>query len=205
MNDESTIVTAIIAAVSAITVGLMSLFRPKREDRTPSKREIYETQLNLVWEPIDKIFSYQRLTDPNGAFRMITAIFSENYKLIPNELINEVLPLMDKEDITTSDLRKIQTISSAYFHWTKRYLGYPYDRKKIMKEYPPKSRIATILSGIVQGLFYGLMLIAVLTVIIMLLLLIENDRITIPDWSILVLAVCSLVFSTLLSITDYRR
>lgn len=139
INFDNSVLVAVIAGIFSVIVGLISLLASKKVPITPSKRDIYLEQLTKVWEPLDRLLSLSQTVDSVAALKSINTVVHENYKLIPKELLCEVISLNRKNELSPSDLRKASEIIGSYFHWTKKYLGYPYDRKKIKIEYSPRS------------------------------------------------------------------
>lgn len=204
MTNDNPVLAAVIAGVSSIIVGILSLYSSKKEAPSPSKREIYIAQLNCVWEPLDKLLSFTGFTDPSNALQCISTLISENYKLIPNELLTAFSSIKQKQKLTKSDFRIITEISASYFHWTKRYLGYPYDRKKIKIEYSPRSATDIFLFSLGNVLLLLLFTIGGFALVFSVMLLVVNDRLSLSEQIMLCMTLIG-VISTMAMVFNQPR
>ena len=176
MNSENSVLAALIAGISTVIVGLLSLFSSSKDTGAPSKKTIYEMELNAVWEPLDQLLSYQPISDSASILTKIELIVSENYKLIPPEFIREFTRLKQVRKLKPTDFSKAQEITSSYFNWIRKNLGYPFDKEKILIEYSPTSGRDIFITIVGYGLFILTAVIISLISLFSLIMLYTNDR-----------------------------
>lgn len=136
---------ALITGVFSLAVGFIGLFAGKKDAKSLSQKQILEAQLSNVWEPMEKLFNFSQAHSPLDTLKSLVDIVSANYKLVPQEIINEINALRKKERLDDRDFLKLKAIASSYYNWTRKTLGYPYDRQHIKLEYTPNSRVKIIL------------------------------------------------------------
>lgn len=205
MNNENPVLAAVIAATAAIIVGFMNLHSSKKDTGTLSPKEIYNLALNTVWEPLDKIFTLHPTSDPQAKLQQIDIIVSDNYKLIPPEFIKEYRVLKQTDKLKESDFLRIKMISTSYFNWIRKNLGYPFDRTKIKTAFTPKSGRDILLSAL------GYMALLIITSIVALILLFNltllqiNDRLSVSDYMFIAVALLGIIATWHITLNQPRK
>ena len=205
MNTDNPVLAAIIAATSAVIVGFINLLSSKKDTAIPSQKEIYSSALNTVWEPLDKLFTLHSATSPQDKLHQIDTIISDNYKLVPTEFMKEYASLKQLHKINESDFTRIQMISSSYFNWMRKYLGYPYNEKKIKVEFTPKTRRDILLSSLGYIALLLITIIVGLMVLFSIMMLYANDRLSVVDYLALAAALLGIVVTWHLTLNQPRK
>lgn len=205
MDNENTILTALIAAISTVIVGLMSLYASQKDTGTPSQKEIYKSALTNVWEPLDRILSYQSITATANIVHKIETIISDNYLMIPPEFIKEFGILKQKDNIQESDFTKLRIITASYFNWMRKHLGYPSDRKKIKIEFTPRSRRDILLTTIGYGMLLFTISIVTIMTLLSVMMLYEKKQLASTDYLIIAAALLGVISMFHLTINQPKR
>lgn len=142
------------------------------------------------------MLSLSQPVDSAAALKSINTIIYENYKLIPKELLCEVNFLNQKKNLSSADLRKVTEIIGSYFHWTKKYLGYPFDKKKIKVEYSPRSGMDIFYVSLGYFIFFLLFGFSIFTLAGSVILLGINERLSFHEHLLLTITLLC-VLSTL--------
>ena len=143
---DPVIVNSIITGVTSIFTCALGLSLGRRDTNAPSAKKIYELQLINLYMPIDRIFSLKCNLSPSEILAKISLVIHENYVLLPPNVLNGYIAIMYEEDLTSEMLESFRTIIRSNYHWTKKRLGYPYDKRCIRKKDVPTYERNTMIS-----------------------------------------------------------
>lgn len=201
----SEIYGAFITGVFSLAVGFIGLSAGRKDARSLSQKQILETQLSCVLEPIEKLFNFSQPRGPLEPLNSLVNIVSANYKLVPQEIVREMNALRKKQQLSEADFLKLKTVVSSYYNWTCKTLGYPYDRHQIRLEYTPNSRMKIVLV-IISDLL--LLLLLGFSIVILLLASFPISSGSAPSVPVWVLIFCTYILAlglTWIFFTHFHR
>lgn len=129
----SAFVVGLFSAVSAFCGWLTS--RGRRTERN----KIRINQLSCFYEPLDHLLSFKQDNSPQQILGEITELMENQYRHATPDVQNEIMKLVRKDDLVNNDFSELQKMTSSIYNWLRRSLGYPYDKKKIIYDYLPRS------------------------------------------------------------------
>ena len=171
------IISAIITLIGSAFVGIIGL-RPSRNSTVPSLKEIRYQQLCLLFEPIEKLLASMDERDPVAVKNTVSEIHGmlfENHKLVPPFLHREVVELSKRHNILSTDLDDLRIMSSSLYNWHCRYLGYPYNSKRILRKYAPMYNRYVILKSIAERLATALVIMMILIAAMITMLMMSSS------------------------------
>jgi hypothetical protein len=129
----SAFVVGVFSALSAFCGWLTS--RGRRTERN----KIRINQLSCFYEPLDHLLSFKQGNSPQHILGEITELMEKQYRHATPDIQNEIMKLVRKDDLVNNDFSELQKMTSSIYNWLRRSLGYPYDKKKIIYDYLPRS------------------------------------------------------------------
>ena len=160
---NANIVSSLIASGTSLIVCFVGLFLGQRQAN--NIKAIQREQLEKVFVPLDKLFFFSH--SPKEILEAAYNILNDNYALIPVPLWKELHSL--HSDLMAGrpvsyDLRKLQSLCSTYYEWTRKELGFPYNAARINPKFSPShskiQRAIAVFRGILFILLLALMLLA---------------------------------------------
>lgn len=134
MNLE--IMKAVIAAAASVITCVLGLTVGKSNGgRKESSKDLAQEQLNKIFMPLDIVLTSN--STPENKLIEVGKIVSNEYVLVPPELLKEWNTLSCKKTITDADLAFLKKWIGTRFEWARKVLGYPYDKKRIDKKLTP--------------------------------------------------------------------
>lgn len=153
MNPD--IVNALITSGGGIIVCLIGIFVGKKGEN--GSKRIKEMQLEKAFSPLDKLFFF-----PNSIEERIDEalkVMNEHYSLVPAVLWKE-MKVIQKQQANTEyqpDLKRFRAICATYYEWTRKSLGYPYNKERIVWKFTPgyeKSRNRITILAIIYSVVW---------------------------------------------------
>lgn len=176
---------ALITGVFSLAVGFIGLWAGKKDAKSLSQNQILEAQLSNVWEPMEKLFNFSQTNVPLDTLKSLVDIVSANYKLVPQEIINEIYTLRKKARLDDRDFLKLKAIASSYYNWTRKTLGYPYNRQQIKMEYTPNSRVKIILVVTINFVLLFLLICSSFVFLAAILSFSVGTASAVPEWMLI--------------------
>lgn len=134
---DPAIVNTLITSSASIVVAALGLMAGKRDIAKMSNRKIYELQLNSLFAPMDKLLELPLRMNPQDILDELLTLIKENYTIVPPIILYEIQRLSLLETISNTSFEKLKEMTASYFNWLRKYLHYPYDREKIIKNCSP--------------------------------------------------------------------
>ena len=134
--DPSIINTIITAFVSILTC-LIGLHAGRKDSGSPSMKKVSEQQLEQLFLPMERLLSLGCQQDAKGLMSNLFQIIYSNLLFVPPVLLAEFRRISAIEDPMDSDFSKLREIVSSFYNWTRKALGYPYDKAAIKRRFIP--------------------------------------------------------------------
>jgi len=131
---DTTIINTVITAVSSIITEFLRLYIGKRDTDSVTMNKIREKQLSDLYTPLELCLNFNRSTSSTTILEDAEKILTENLELVPPELLKEFQKISRTE---YADISRFKIATSSFYNWTRKYLGYPYDRAKIVSQFTP--------------------------------------------------------------------
>ena len=126
---DASIVSALISAGASIAMFFAGTLSGKSSVLGKYREEIYKVQIHSIFEPLMK-------SADGDTFHIdeIEAVVTNNYSLVPQAIFKEyqTLKLQDEPDFAN-----FKAMLVSYYNWTKKQIGYPYDKRSISSIYFP--------------------------------------------------------------------
>lgn len=124
-----------------IATGLLGVFFSAKVNHflteTPWKRGVMERQLLELYAPLDFALQSNLPADPSCLVLLIREKISDCYPIVPITIAEECERLSSLPKLTKDDLTTTTAMISSFYNWTKKRLGYPYEKEKIKNYYTP--------------------------------------------------------------------
>ncbi len=134
---DTSIVSAVITAISAIIVGVIGSFGLRHRDEPPDGRAVREQQLTNLFIPLERLLVFNPELPPKELLAAMAPIIQKHFALAPEVLIEEFLAIYDLSKPTAGTIEELCSMILSFSHWTRKSLGYPYSPARIKKQYTP--------------------------------------------------------------------
>ena len=153
---DTTEINAIITATASIITGWIGQHIGKKELSNSRVKEIRELQLKNLYVPLEKCLNYKKVENQDAILSEIETILLQSLELVPPEIM-DCFQAIKKDN--RNDLSEFKNAVSSFYNWTKKYLGYPYSKDKIIPKFTPcfarNNLVSEIFSRIFVILFGG--------------------------------------------------
>lgn len=129
----SAFVVGVFSALSAFCGWLTS--RGRRTERN----NIRTNQLSCFYEPLDYLLSFKQDNSPKQVLGEICELLEKQYRHATPDIQNQITKLVMKDALVNDDFSELRKMTASTYNWLRRSLGYPYDKKKIIYDYLPRS------------------------------------------------------------------
>jgi hypothetical protein len=132
---SSDIINTFIVSITSVITCLLGLFIGRRDKDMPHIKEVRTRQLENLFTPLEKYFVFSLTTGAVPSIEFISSIIKENFELTPPAILNEFLVIKSNSNSGESDFWNMREMVSSFYNWTRKSLGYPYERSAIIKEF----------------------------------------------------------------------
>lgn len=136
MEDIPNILGSLITAGASVITTLLGVWLGKMISNSSSSRSIRERQLLKLYTPLEICLNYSPEIGKS-------TIIDEAYKIVISNLELVHTQVLDELKSAQADISRIyhfKIVVSSYYNWTKRSLGYPFDKGAILSEFTPISK-----------------------------------------------------------------
>ena len=186
------IYSALITGAFTLVVGFIGLFAGRRDAKSLSVRAIREMQLTNVWEPIEVLFEMNPAFETSDVIQAISTLVAQNHKLLPREILTEINRLRFLNELTQKDFNRLRVMNSSYYNWTKKALGYPYNRDKIKTFYTPNSGMKIFWIVARDVTFLSAFAISAVALVASAASYFKSGAFSFPEW---MLSICAYIFA----------
>lgn len=117
---------------------------------------MYRSQIEKIYAPLLTIWMKDGTDGFSISASVISKLFADNHAIVPLSLLQE---WNEQERFKKPEYEKFEEILLANYNWTRKQLGYPYEKERINLEHVPHVDNAKM--NVVIWMIYGLMLVLI--------------------------------------------
>lgn len=135
---DQDIISTLITAVASVFVGFLGIIagRKSQAEKAISEKTLLRALLFDIFTPLDRAF--QNAASPNEILVLMERILNDCYVEFPPFLLFELSRLKQKPDLENKDFIPVREFVATNFEWLRKRLGYPYNKRRIVKKWSPK-------------------------------------------------------------------
>ena len=145
---DATIITAIINSIAGLAIGALGLRAGVARTQGSQAHEIRQKQLDELLTPLQKFLFYDPELESTDSITKIRTLTENCFEIIPPLLLTALEPFLANDTLPNASAKQLKPIVSSFYNWTRRSLGYPYNRRMIKANAVPHTERNSLIEAI---------------------------------------------------------